>query len=96
MPIVRMQLTASEDDANALINAVSALQGVHSAEEVADLMAHSYDDDSSSAGLADDAGPGSHAIEIETSNETVSRRVTELAEALAHDRGAGLEFVDTF
>lgn len=94
MPNLRLRLTANEDTANALINAVSGLEGVHSAEEVADLMAHAYDDDSSSAGLPDDAGPGSHVIEIETSNQTISRRVTEIAEALAHDRGAGLEFVD--
>lgn len=96
MPFVRFRLTASEDDTNQLINVLSSLDGVHSAEEVADLMAHMDDDDSSSAGLPDDRGPGSHAVEIETSNETVSRRVIQVAEAEAHDLGAGLEFVEEF
>lgn len=96
MPMLRMRLTASEDDVNAIINVIASLEGVHLAEEVADLMPHMDADDSSSAGLTDDTGPGSHALKVETANETVSRRVTEAAEAEAHDLGIGLEFVERF
>ncbi|MBN8480121.1 MAG: hypothetical protein J0L88_00865 [Xanthomonadales bacterium] len=94
MPTVHLRLTADDDAANALINLLSSLDGVDSAEEVADLMPHMDDDDSSSAGLPDDIGPGFHAIEVEVANETTARRVRELAEAHARDVGAALEIVD--
>jgi hypothetical protein len=96
MPVLNIRLTASESVANTLINEIGALEGVDSAEEVADLMPHMDDDDSSSAGLTDDIGPGYHAIIVETSNETISNRVREVAEAVATEAGAALEFVDDF
>lgn len=94
MPNVNIRLTGHEDVAETLINELGALEGVHLAEEVADLMRHMDDEDSSSAGLPDDVGPGLHAIVVEVSNETVARRVREIAEALAADAGAAVEFVD--
>ena len=94
MTTVHLRLTADEDATNALINLLSSLDGVDSVEEVADLMPHMDDEDSSSAGLPDDVGPGFHAIEVEASNDTAARRVRELAEAHARDAGAALEFVD--
>ncbi len=94
MTTVHLRLTADEDATNALINLLSSLDGVDSVEEVADLMPHMDDEDSSSAGLPDDVGPGFHAIEVEASNDTTARRVRELAEAHARDVGAALEFVD--
>jgi hypothetical protein len=94
MPLLNIRLTASEDVAVALINELGALEGVDSVEEVADLMPHMDDEDSSSCGLTDDIGPGYHAIAVETSNETVARRVHEVAEAVATEAGAALEFVD--
>lgn len=94
MPTVHLRLTADEDAASALVNLLASLDGIESVEEVADLMPHMDDDDSSSAGLPDDIGPGFHAIEVEASNDTAVRRVRELAEAHARDVGAALEFVD--
>lgn len=94
MPLLNIRLTASESVTETLINELGALEGVDSAEEVADLMPHMDDEDSSSAGLTDDVGPGYHAIVVETSNETVARRVREVAEAVATEAGAALEFVD--
>ncbi len=96
MPRVNFRLTASEDVATSIINEVSALEGVQLAEEVADLMQTTADVDSSSAGLPDDTGPGSHAIAVETSNDTISLRVREVAEAIAGNNGAAIEFVERF
>lgn len=96
MPRVNFRLTASEDVATSIINEVSALEGIQLAEEVADLMKNTADPDSSSVGLPDDTGPGSHAIVVETSNDTASRRVREVAEAIAADNGAAVEFVERF
>ncbi len=94
MPTVRLRLTADEDVAAELINLVSSLEGIERAEEIADLMPHMDDDDSSSAGSVEDIGPGFHSIDVETSNETTARRVRDLAEAFARDRGVALEFDD--
>ena len=94
MPTLHLRLTGSDDDTRFLINALSSLEGVDSVEEIADLMPHMDDDDSSSAGLPDDTGPGFHAIEVETSNITVSNRVRELAEAVTRDVGAALDIID--
>lgn len=96
MPLLNIRLTASENITETLINELGALEGVDSAEEVADLMPHMDDEDSSSSGLTDDIGPGYHAIVVEVSNETVARRVREVAEAVATEAGAALEFVDDF
>lgn len=94
MPTVHLRLTASEDIAAEMINLISSLDGIESAEEIDDLMSHMDDDDSSSAGSVEDIGPGFHAIEVETSNETTARRVRDVAEALARDRGVALEIID--
>lgn len=94
MPTLHLRLTGSADDTRILINALSSLEGVDSVEEIADLMPHMDDDDSSSAGSPDELGPGFHSIEVETSNDTVSHRVRELAEAVTRDAGAALEIVD--
>ncbi|SFN16844.1 hypothetical protein [Dokdonella immobilis] len=94
MANLRMRLTASEDDTAALINRIAALQGVESVEEIADLMPHMDDPDSSSAGLPDDIGPGSHLVLVEAGNETGLRRALEVAEACAHAMAIGLEVED--
>ncbi|MFZ2234985.1 MAG: hypothetical protein WBP11_15850 [Dokdonella sp.] len=94
MPTVHLRLTGSADVARLLIDEISGLEGVDRAEEIADLMPHMDDEDSSSAGLTDDMGPGFHSIEVEASNDTVARRVRELARGLSEQRGAVLEIVD--
>lgn len=94
MPELNLRLTASEDAASALINLIGSLEGIESVEEIADLMPHMDDPDSSSAGLPDDIGPGTHLILVEASNDTVIRRVLDVAEAYARDQGAALEVVD--
>lgn len=94
MPTVHLRLTGADDVARLLIDEISGLEGVDRAEEIADLMPHMDDPDSSSAGLSDNTGPGFHSIEVEVSNDTVARRVRELARGLSEQRGAVLEIVD--
>ena len=94
MARLRMRLTASADDTAVLINRVSALEGIDSVEEVADLMPHMDDPDSSSAGLPDDIGPGSHLVLVRADNETAIRRALEVAEVCAHAMAIGLEVED--
>jgi len=94
MPTLHLRLTGGDDDARTLINLLTSLDGIEHVEEVDDLMPHMDDEDSSSAGLTDDIGPGSHAIEVEAPNDTTARRAREAAEALARDLGVALEIVD--
>lgn len=88
---LRLQLTGTDDVAAELINRLGSLGGVERVEEVGDLMPHMDDDDSSSAGLPDDEGPGVHQIELVVSTGALDA-VRALAVELARERDAALEF----
>ncbi len=92
MPMLRMRVTGNDDTTRAIINLLQSLDGIEHVEEVEDLMSHMDDDDSSSAGLVDDQGPGYHLIEIDAPNDATARRVRQAAEALAFDLDAMVEF----
>lgn len=96
MPTVRIRLIGSETDANTLITVLHGVDGIEHIEQVADLMAHMDDADSSSAGLTDDIGPGVHAIEIEVPDHLLAERVREIASVAAELLDANVEFVDEF
>lgn len=91
MATVQFRLTASEDDTAALMNRVSALEGIESVEEIADLMPHMDDPDSSSAGLSDDIGPGTHLVVIEAEDDDGIRRALDVAQESARSLGIVLE-----
>ncbi|MBN6149052.1 hypothetical protein JR065_01765 [Xanthomonas sp. AmX2] len=92
MPLLRIRITGSEDDARAIINLLGSLEGIEHVEEIDDLMTHLDDDDSSSAGLPDDQGPGTHEVEIEAGNAATMQKVREAVEALAFDLEVIVEF----
>lgn len=92
MPTLRLRLTGSQDDARVMINLLQSIEGIEHVEEIADLMPHMDDVDSSSAGLSDIAGPDAHEIEIDAPNEATARKVREAVEALAFDLDALVEF----
>jgi hypothetical protein len=94
MPTVHIRLTGSADDTRTLMAALLALDDIEHVEEVADLMTHMDDEDSSSAGLSDDIGPGTHAIEIEAPHALAAERVRVTAERSADALGVPIEFID--
>ncbi len=96
MPTVNLRVTASDDDTNQLIHALEAIEGIERVEEVADLMPRMDDEDSSSAGLPDDIGPGLHNIEVEAPNEEGVRRVHAVVERMAAEAGIAIEIVEQF
>jgi hypothetical protein len=62
MPIVRLRLIGSNTDATSLIAVLHSVYGIQHIEQLADLMPHKEDFDSSSAGIpghARDRGRGS-------------------------------------
>lgn len=92
MPLLRLRITGNDDDARAIGNLLNSLDGIEHVEEVADLMPHMDDADSSSAGLPDDAGPGVHELEIDAPNAATANKVREAVEALAFDLDVLVEF----
>lgn len=92
MPMLRLRLTGSDDDARVMMNLLQSVEGIEHVEEIADLMPHMDDADSSSAGLSDVEGPDMHEIEIEVPNASTARKIREAAEALAFDLDAVVEF----
>jgi len=94
MTELSMRLTASEDDTMQVINRISSLRGIESVEEIADLMPHMDDPDSSSRGLNADSGPGTHLVLVQAENDDDLRRALEAAERLAREMGFALEVVE--
>lgn len=92
MPLLRLRVTGSEDAARAIGNLLTSIDGIEHVEEVADLMPHMDDPDSSSAGLPDDQGPGLHTIEVDAPNLSTANKVREAVEALAFDLDVLVEF----
>ena len=96
MPTVHIRFTGSESNVGAMIHALESIEGIEHVEEVADLMPHLDDDDSSSAGLSDLAGPTVHDIEVEAPTDEGVRRVHDTAEDMARQLDAMVEFVEEF
>ena len=92
MPTLRLRLTGSDDDTRAIINLLQSLDGIEHVEEIADLMPHMDDADSSSAGLSEQGGPDSHEIEIEAPNDSTARKVRDAVEALSFELDVLAEF----
>ena len=92
MPQLRIRITGSEDDARAIGNLLTSVPGIEHVEEISGLMPHMDDPDSSSAGLPDDQGPGTHVLEIDAPNDSTATKVREAVEALAFDLDVMVEF----
>jgi hypothetical protein len=93
MPHIYMRLVATQDEANDVMSAIHSLDCVERVEEIADLMS-GMEDDSSSAGLPDDAGPGIHNVEVELPHLSKSELVRQVAEEAAMRHAVTVEFVD--
>jgi hypothetical protein len=92
MSMMRIRLIGSEDDVRAITNLLQSLDGIEHVEEVDDLMPHMDDPDSSSAGLSDVEGPGTHELEIDAPNAATAQKVRQAVEALAFDLDMVVEF----
>ena len=94
MPLLRIRINGSDDDLRAIADLLQSVEGIEHVEEISDLMPHMDDDDSSSAGLSDDLGPGTHELEVDAPNAYTAGRVRELVEELAYRLGLVVEFVE--
>ena len=94
MPQLRIRITGSDDDLRTVADLLQSVEGIEHVEEVDDLMPHMDDEDSSSAGLSDDMGPGSHELEVEAPNQYTAGRVRDAVEELAFRMGLVVEFIE--
>lgn len=92
MSMLRLRITGNEDAGRAIASLLGSIEGIEHVEEVADLMPRMDDPDSSSAGLADELGPGVFEIEVETPNASTEAKVRQAVEALAFDLDVLVEF----
>ena len=91
MAMLRLRITGTEDDARAISDLLLGLDGIEHVEETDDLMPHMDDDDSSSAGLSDDIGPGIHELEVEVGNGT-AQKVRDAVQELALELDVFVEY----
>lgn len=94
MTLLRIRITGEDDAVRGIMNLLQSLDGIEHVEEIADLMPHMDDDDSSSAGLAEEDGPKMHEIEIDAPNASTARKVREAVDELAFQLGALVEIED--
>lgn len=94
MTMIRLRATGTRTGFDALVAALHGVDGVERVEELADLMPHMDDEDSSSAGLPDDAAEGFHQFEVHAPNALAVERVRSVVEALARERGVAIEYDD--
>src|SRR5690606_41095890 len=92
MPQLRFRIIGSQDDQRAVTDLLQSVEGIEHVEEVADLMQRMDDEDSSSAGLSDDIGPGAHDLEVEAPNDYTAHRVRAAVEELSVRMGLVVEF----
>jgi len=95
MPMVRMRLIGSREDADAVINAVHGIEGIEHVEEVDDLMS-AMRDDSSSSELVDDSEGHVYCVEVMAPNTPRAEAVRSLVDYIVDGRGMAVEFVDEF
>ncbi|GAB3061431.1 hypothetical protein GCM10027214_28200 [Stenotrophomonas tumulicola] len=90
--MLRLRITGTEDDARAISDLLQGVEGIEHIEETDDLMPHMDDEDSSSAGLSDDIGPGIHELEVEVGNENTAQKIRDAVQELALELDVFVEF----
>lgn len=92
MALLRIRITGTEDNARAIRDLLQSIDGIEHVEETDDLMPHMDDEDSSSAGLSDDIGPGTHELEVEVGNDYTAQRVRDAVQELAIELDVFVEY----
>jgi len=95
MPMIRIRMTGSRDDANSLITALHGIDDIEHVEEIDDL-APRMREDSSSSELVDDSEGGVYVIEVDTPDDMHADAVRDVALSHARVLDAGIEFIDDF
>lgn len=96
MIILRCRISGTHQTLERIVDCLEGIEQVDRVEEVADLLPRMNDEDSSSAGLAENSVGDAYALEIRVDNADDADLVRRLTEVEAREAGAALEFVDRF
>lgn len=96
MDMLRMRISGPRPTVNQLIELLGEIEGVERAEVIDDLMPHMDDEDSSSAGLAENQGDEVAQLEVAAEDESTLDRAREMALEGARRAGLAVEIVDEF
>lgn len=95
MPMIRFRLTGSRYNADTMITELHGISAIEHVEEIDDLMPGMREDSSSSDSVGDSEGEV-YRIEVEAPDDEVADTVRSVAETLAREMDAGIEFTDEF
>jgi len=95
MPMIRIRLLGSREDADTLITSLHGIDGIERVEEIDDL-GPKVRDDSSSSELTDDNEGHIYYVEVEADDDLHGEAVRAVAEVEAERLGIAVEFVDEF
>ena len=94
MDMLRLRISGSRPIVDQLIGMLGELEGVERIDVIDDLMPHLDDEDSSSAGLAENQGGELAQVEIEADSPDALLRARALALEGARRAGLALEIVE--
>lgn len=95
MAMMRFRLLGSRADVDDVIARLHGINSIEHVEELDGLMPDMRDDSSSSESVSDNEAR-TYTIEVDAPNDDVADRVRVTAEACAHARDAGIEFINEF
>ncbi len=96
MTTLNFRVTGPAAACEAVINRLAESELIHSIEEVDGMMSHMDDEDSSSAGLAENIDASVYDIRVHTDDHSSDEEVRRMAELTVRSSGAMLEETDRF
>lgn len=96
MDMLRLRISGPRPIIEQLVELLGEIEGVDRAEAIDDLMPHLDDEDSSSAGLAENQGDDVAQVEVEAEDDQALERARETALEGARRAGLAVEVVEEF
>lgn len=96
MDMLRLRISGPRPIIEQLVELLGEIEGIDRAEAIDDLMPHLDDEDSSSAGLAENQGDDVAQVEVEAEDDQALERARETALEGARRAGLAVEVVEEF
>lgn len=96
MTVLRLRFTGPPDRIDQVRSQLTRLEQVRGVEDIDELMTHLADDDSSSAGLAENVASDVAQLEVELASDEVAENIMPFLESAVIDAGVVMERIDEF
>jgi len=96
MDILRLRISGARPIIDQLVGLLGEIPDIERVEVIDDLLPHMDDEDSSSAGLAENRGDDVAQVEVGADDAATLHRAREVALEGARRAGLALEIVDEF